>query len=89
VGLIDTVAAEEVQMRWSQWVRQAHRWLSITFMVTVVIVTAAFVVQGEPALWLTLSPLLPLGLLMASGLYLFVLPHAVRWRGGRRVAGRA
>jgi hypothetical protein len=30
------------------------------------------------------SPLLPLALLLLTGLYLFVLPHATRWRGGRR-----
>jgi hypothetical protein len=29
----------------------------------------------------TYSPLLPLALLLFSGLYLFVLPYAVKWRG--------
>jgi len=76
-------------MRWSQWVRQFHRWLSVTFTVTVVVVTVAVAVQEEPAQWLLLTPLLPLALLMASGLYLFVLPHAVRWRTGRGATSRA
>jgi len=28
-------------------------------------------------------PLLPLALLLLTGLYLFVLPYAARWRSGR------
>ena len=36
--------------------------------------------QGEPALWVGLSALFPLVLLLLSGLYLFVLPYAARWR---------
>jgi hypothetical protein len=40
--------------------------------------------QGEPPAWVTYSPLLPLALLLFTGLYLFVLPHATKWRGARR-----
>ena len=32
--------------------------------------------------WVTYSPLLPLALLLFSGLYLFVLPYATKWRSG-------
>ena len=39
--------------------------------------------QGPPA-WITYSPLLPLPLLMCSGLYLFVLPCLARFRNGLR-----
>jgi hypothetical protein len=72
-------------MNWSKWIRQAHRWLSIVFAATVI---ANFVVmsRGEPPAWITYSPLLPLGLLLFSGLYLFVLPYATRWRGARRIS---
>ena len=35
--------------------------------------------------WVTYSPLLPLALLLFTGLYLFVLPYATKWRSGRRV----
>jgi hypothetical protein len=31
-------------------------------------------------------PLLPLALLLFTGLYLFVLPYATKWRSGRRTA---
>ena len=69
-------------MNWNTWIRQIHRWLSIAFTVTV---TANFVAmaQGTPPAWVTYSPLLPLGLLLFTGLYLFALPYATKWRSGR------
>ncbi|MDG4881101.1 hypothetical protein [Mesorhizobium sp. WSM4884] len=68
-------------MDWSKWIRQLHRWLSIIFTMTVM---ANFVAMalGEPPAWVVYSPLLPLFLLLFSGLYMFVLPYAARWRGG-------
>lgn len=73
-------------MTWSNWIRQFHRWVSIVFTLTVI---ANFVVMGagqkQPPAWVTYSPLLPLALLLFTGLYLFVLPYARR-RGGRRAA---
>ena len=70
-------------MNWSKSVRQTHRWLSIAFTVTVI---ANFVAlsQGTPAAWVTYSPLFPLALLLFTGLYLFALPYATRWRSERR-----
>ena len=70
-------------MNWNNWVRQTHRWLSIAFTVTVI---ANFIAmsQGAPPGWVTYSPLLPLALLLFTGLYLFVLPYATKWRSGRR-----
>ena len=70
----------------SKWVRQIHRWLSIVFTLTVI---ANFVALGlgkgqQPPALVTYSPLLPLALLMFTGLYMFVLPYAARRRGGRR-----
>jgi heme A synthase len=64
-------------VNWNKWIRQFHRWVSIAFTLTVI---ANFVAmsQGEPAPWITYSPLLPLALLLFSGLYLFVLPYAAR-----------
>jgi hypothetical protein len=73
-------------LNWSSWIRQIHRWVSIAFTLTV---SANFVALaqaggGMPPPWITYSPLLPLALLLFSGLYLFALPYAARWRGGRR-----
>ena len=73
-------------MNRSNWIRQIHRWLSIAFTVTVI---ANFIAlsQGKPPDWVTYSPLLPLALLLFSGLYLFVLPYATKWRRGRAESG--
>ena len=69
----------------SQLIRQTHRWLSIAFTVTVIANFVAMT-QGPPPAWVTYSPLVPLALLLFSGLYLFVLPYAGRVRKGRRSA---
>ena len=74
-------------MNWNKWFRQTHRWLSIVFtlLVLVNIVINIFVSgQEQLVLWVGLLTLLPLFLLLFSGLYLFVLPYASTWRGGRR-----
>ena len=72
-------------MDWNKWVRQIHRWLSMAFTVTV-IVTFIALAQEEPLVWVSYVPLFPLALLAVTGLYLFVLPYAARWRSGRRDA---
>ena len=68
-------------------IRQTHRWLSIAFTVTVIANFAAMT-QGPPPAWVTYSPLLPLALLLFTGLYLFVLPYATRWRSTTRRASQ-
>ena len=71
-------------MNWNKWVRQTHRWLSIAFTVTVIAnIVALSAGKGPPPAWITYSPLPPLGLLLFSGLYLFVLPYAPRRHGAR------
>jgi len=72
-------------MNWNKWVRQIHRWLAMAFTVTV-IVTFVALAQQEPAVWVAYVPLFPLALLLFSGLYLFVLPYATKWRSGRGIA---
>jgi hypothetical protein len=66
----------------SRWIRQTHRWISIVFTLTVI---ANFVAMAAnpgamPPPFITYSPLLPLALLMFSGLYLFALPYTAKWR---------
>ena len=63
-------------------IRQTHRWLSIVFTLTVIANFVALT-QGQPPAWVTYSPLPPLALLLFSGLYLFVLPYATKWRSRR------
>ena len=73
-------------MNWNAWVRQFHRWLSIAFTATVI---ANFISMGlgEPPAWVVYSPLPPLFLLLFTGLYMFVLPHAAKWRSGQHAGG--
>ena len=73
-------------MNWNTWLRQAHRWLSIAFTVAVVVNVVALI-QEKQAVWVGLSALLPLALLLFTGLYLFALPYASKWRSGRGAAG--
>lgn len=66
-------------MRSNLWIRQVHRWLSIVFTVAVI---ANFVAMGlgEPPRWIVYSPLPPLFVLIFTGLYMFAIPYATRWR---------
>ncbi|AKJ30156.1 hypothetical protein [Caldimonas brevitalea] len=59
---------------WNRWVRQAHRWLSVAFTLTVIANFVAMT-RGTPPPWVTYAPLLPLAVLMISGLYLFARPY--------------
>ena len=72
-------------MNANRWVRQIHRWLAIVFTVTVIICFVAL--TGVLPFWVFYAPLLPLAVLMFTGLYLFTLPHLAKWRGGRAAAG--
>lgn len=66
-------------MNWNKWVRQIHRWLSIVFTVVVVINIVA-VMLGAHADWVGLLAVLPLAVLLPTGLYLFVLPYTAKAR---------
>jgi hypothetical protein len=65
-------------LNWNKWVRQTHRWLSIAFTVAVIVNIVA-VGKGKYTVWVGLLALLPLALLLFTGLYLFVLPYATKW----------
>jgi ABC-type polysaccharide/polyol phosphate export permease len=76
-------------LNWSIWIRQIHRWVSIVFLAIVILIFILLGAGQEPAYWVYFLPLLPLALLALTGLYLFVLPYTVRWRGGPRSDGVA
>ncbi len=61
-------------------VRQTHRWLSIAFTVTVIVNIVALGLEESTRQQVAFLPLLPLALLLFTGLYLFVLPYATKWR---------
>ena len=58
----------------SGFIRQSHRWLSIAFTLGVLTYIVAMSLKGQPAAWVGLMALIPLILLLVSGLYLFALP---------------
>ena len=68
-------------MRANAWIRQTHRWLSSIFTITV---AANFIAMafGQPPAAIVYAPLLPLFLLLFSGLYLFALPYTAARRSG-------
>lgn len=69
-------------MNWNMSIRQIHRWLSIAFTLAVIVNVIAMM-QEKQAVWVGLLALFPLILLLLSGLYLFALPYATKWRGAR------
>ncbi|MGA8619501.1 MAG: hypothetical protein WB660_13420 [Candidatus Sulfotelmatobacter sp.] len=71
-----------MSLNWNKWVRQTHRWLSIAFTVAVIVNFVA-VVQGKYSSRLGLLAVAPLAFLFFTGLYLFLLPYATKWRSGR------
>ena len=66
-------------MSWNHRIRQTHRWVSVVFTLAVI---ANFVAMGlgSQAVWIGLLALFPLALLLFTGLYLFALPYAAKWR---------
>lgn len=66
-------------MNWNNWIRQIHRWLSMAFTAAVAANLAALF-QGRQEVWIGLLALVPLIPLLLTGLYLFVLPYAAKWR---------
>jgi hypothetical protein len=72
---------EETAVNWNRSIRKIHRWLSIVFTVAVVVNISLNVLplaSDELVTWIGLLTLLPLTLLLVTGLYLFVLPYTTR-----------
>ena len=73
------LVAKEVSV--SKWIRQSHRWIAIAFTLGVIVNTVViFTGDAEPAFWIYLLALIPLFLLLITGLYLFALPYAAKWK---------
>lgn len=68
-------------MTWNTWIRPLHRWTSIVFVAVVAAIFIALGIGKQPAEWVYFLPLFPLALLALTGLYMFVLPYAVKGRG--------
>ncbi len=70
-------------MNWNRWIRQTHRWVSIVFTMAV-IANGIAVAMGKYSNKMGVSAVAVLAFLLLTGLYLFVLPYAAKWRGGQR-----
>ncbi len=73
-------------MNWNALIRQIHRWTSIAFTLGFIINLIGLTLKPYPS-WMGLLALVPLILLLITGLYMFVLPYVVGAAKGRR--GRA
>lgn len=71
-------------MNWNIRIRQFHRWTAIAFTLGVLTYMLAMS-QGQPPAWLGLFALIPLFLLLVTGLYMFVLPYVRRGHSTPRV----
>jgi len=69
-------------LNWNKWIRQTHRWLSMAFTVAVIINSVA-VAFKKYSTGVGLLAVAPLAFLFFTGLYLFVLPYATKWRSQR------
>jgi hypothetical protein len=69
----------------SKFIRLFHRWGSIAFTLGVIINTVVIATASgaEPDYWVYLLALVPLFLLLLSGLYLFLLPYTRRRSGAQ------
>ena len=65
-------------MQASKAIRQFHRWVSMAFTLGVILNIVAMSGGKPPASWVYLFALIPLALLLLTGLYLFALPYLSR-----------
>ncbi|HEV2280141.1 MAG TPA: hypothetical protein VGS02_18320 [Acidobacteriaceae bacterium] len=70
-------------MNWNRWIRQIHRWFSVAVTLAMIVNLVA-VLEGKYNNKLGLLAVAPFIVLFFTGLYLFVLPYATKWR--RRAA---
>jgi ascorbate-specific PTS system EIIC-type component UlaA len=69
----------------NEWVRQIRRWLTVAFTAAVIVNIVAIALKRYTNST-GLMAVVPLLLELLTGLYLFVLPYATKWRSARRAA---
>ncbi len=72
-------------MTWSNTIRQLHRWVSIAFTLGVIVNMLALTQTQQPAFWIGLLALVPLMVLLGTGLYMFAVPYLTRRRTAVRI----
>lgn len=71
------------QMSWNKWNRQFHRWFSVAFTLGFIVNLAIALSGKEPPFWVYLLVLIPLFLLLPTGLYMFAQPYVMKRRGAK------
>jgi hypothetical protein len=69
-------------MNWNNWIRQTHRWASMAF-TAAVIVNIIAIAQKKYTDTVGLLAVAALAVQFVTGMYLFVLPYATKWRSAR------
>jgi len=64
-------------------IRQTHRWVSMVFAVLVAVLTVVSLTQEVPPEWIYYLPIPLIGILLLTGVYLFVLPYTAGRRARR------
>ena len=71
-------------MNWNKWIRQAHRWLSMV-LTAAMIVNVVAIAEKRYTNSVGLLAVAPFAFLFLTGLYLFVLPYAAKWRSRQQL----
>ena len=66
-----------------QWVCQTHRWVLMAFTIVSAAIFIALGLGRSLVQWVYYLPLLPLAMLVITGIYMFVLPYLARSRSDR------
>jgi hypothetical protein len=75
-------------MNSNKWIRLIHRWLSLALTVAMIVNFVAVLLHRYTNT-LGLLAVLPLALLFLTGVYLYVLHYAAKWRSTRRATRTA
>jgi hypothetical protein len=75
-------------MNSNKWIRLIHRWLSLALTVGMIVNLVA-VLMHRYTNTLGLLAVLPLALLFLTGVYLYLVHYAAKWRSTRRAGSTA
>jgi hypothetical protein len=70
----------------NKWIRQIHRWLVVPFLLAIIYLLVASLVNGENVLlplWLNMIAIGSLIVLLLTGLYMFGQHYWYKWRRAR------
>ncbi|HKW17776.1 MAG TPA: hypothetical protein VJO35_09735 [Terriglobales bacterium] len=66
----------------NKWIRQIHRWFSVVLTLAMIVNIVA-IAEKKYTNSVGILAVVPFAFLFITGLYLFLLPYAAKWRGAR------